>query len=202
MDIRNITKNHKKRLNKKVTDEQNPSNYLKRLLTRTLLAIILTLIGVIFYKTDTANKEIINNYLYEDSWNFMKTKNFFEDKIGRIIPVSTTNTKLVSNTSNFSENQYKIEGDLTVFSLKEDGVISTLCGGIVVFIGNKDNLGNTIIVQGNDGVDIWYSNITNSNVKLYDYLEKDTIIGESVNKKVILKFSKDGNFITYDEYLK
>lgn len=202
MDIDSITKNHKKRLNKEVTGEKTKSNYFKNLLTRTLLAIILTLAGVIFYKSDTSNKELINKYLYEDSWNFMKTKNFFEDKIGRIIPIATTHSQLVSTSSDFTKNDYKINGDLTIFSFKEDLPISTLCGGIVVFIGNKDNLGNTIIIQGNDGVDIWYSNITNSNVKLYDYLEKDTLIGESVNKNLTLKFSKDGKFISYDEYIK
>lgn len=202
MNIDDIKKSHKKRIKKETNDEKKSFNYLKRLISRTLIAIILLLIGIIFYKTDTSNKELINKYLYEDNWDFINVKNIFEDKIGKIIPVSKTNSELVMSNGDFTTNPYVFKNDLTIFSLKEDTNITTLCGGIVVFMGNKDNLGNTIIIQGNDGIDIWYSNITNSNISLYDYVDKNTIIGESVNKSITLKISKNGNFISYEEYIK
>lgn len=202
MDIDDIKKSHKKRIKKETNDEKKSFNYLKCLISRTLIAIIFLLIGIIFYKIDTSNKELINKYLYEDNWNFINVKNIFEDKIGKIIPVSKTNSELVMSNGDFTTNPYDYKNDLTIFSLKEDTNITALCGGIVVFMGNKDNLGNTIIIQGNDGIDIWYSNITKSNISLYDYVDKNTIIGESVNKSITLKISKNGNFISYEEYIK
>lgn len=202
MDIDDIKKSHKKRIKKETNDKKKSFNYLKCLISRTLIAIIFLLMGIIFYKIDTSNKELINKYLYEDNWNFINVKNIFEDKIGKIIPVSKTNSELVMSNGDFTTNPYDYKNDLTIFSLKEDTNITALCGGIVVFMGNKDNLGNTIIIQGNDGIDIWYSNITNSNISLYDYVDKNTIIGESVNKSITLKISKNGNFISYEEYIK
>ena len=42
--------------------------------------------------------------------------------------------------------------------------------GIVVFIGDIDNYGYTIIIEGIDGVDIWYANVENTSLKVYDYV--------------------------------
>ena len=80
-------------------------------------------------------------------------------------------------------------------------IIKSFMSGIVVFMGEKENLGYTIIVQGVDGTDIWYSNITNSTIKLYDYIEKNTVLGE-VNKNLFLTILKDNNYIGYEEYIK
>ena len=79
--------------------------------------------------------------------------------------------------------------------------ISLLNGGIVVFIGEKEGYGNTLILQGNDGVDYWYGDITNINVNLYDYLEKDTLIGESLDNYIYLVLQKEGTYISYEEYI-
>ena len=79
--------------------------------------------------------------------------------------------------------------------------INSLCGGIVVYIGDKEKLGNTVIIQGTDGVDYWYSNIDNLSVKLYDYIEKDTLIGTSVNDNIYLTFVKNGEYINYEEFI-
>ena len=48
--------------------------------------------------------------------------------------------------------------------------------------------GNTVIIQGVDGVDIWYGNLTNVSVKLYDYVEKDKLIGVSFEKEMVMTF--------------
>ncbi len=47
--------------------------------------------------------------------------------------------------------------------------------GIVVYIGEKENYKQTVIVQQMNGVDVWYGNIKQANVKLYDYVEKRCI---------------------------
>ena len=60
--------------------------------------------------------------------------------------------------------------------------------------------GNTVIVQSVDGADIWYGNITNVSVKLYDYVEKDKLIGEVNGDKLYLVIKKDNNFIKYEDY--
>ena len=72
--------------------------------------------------------------------------------------------------------------------------------GIVVYIGDKDTYGNTVIIQGVDGVDIWYGNLENVSVKLYDYIEKDMVIGNTLDDKLYLVMKKDDKYLTYEDY--
>lgn len=200
MDIDSINKRHKNRLNS--SDDNKKLKYFRNLLSRILVSIIIVLLCIIGIKHDSANKDLINKYIFDNTFDFIKTKKILEDNIGQFVPTPKTESKLVVSSSNLGQNKYEIIGDKTKFAVSMNTPVSTLCGGIVVFMGEKDDLGYTIIVQGNDGVDIWYSNITNSNLKLYDYVEKDTLVGESISHFVILKFSKEGKFLTYEEYIK
>ena len=67
-------------------------------------------------------------------------------------------------------------------------------------MGEKEGYGNTFIIQGVDGVDVWYGGIVDTDFKLYDYVEADTILGNTMEDYYYLAFVKDGNFITYEEY--
>ena len=67
---------------------------------------------------------------------------------------------------------------------------------------NKDNYGNSIVIQGMDEVEITYGNISNSSLKLYDYIEKGELLGEVNGNNLYLVYSKDGNNLDYEEYLK
>ena len=52
-----------------------------------------------------------------------------------------------------------------------------------------------------DGVDYWYSNITDIGVKLYDYVEDKNIIGHAKDNKLYVLFMKDNKFLDYNDYL-
>ncbi len=73
--------------------------------------------------------------------------------------------------------------------------------GIIVYLGEKDDLGMTMIVQGNDGVDIWYSNLSNTEYHLYDYVSVKDIIGEASNGELIVTIDHDGYYLNYEEYM-
>ena len=73
--------------------------------------------------------------------------------------------------------------------------------GIIVFIGEKEGYGNVVIVQRVDGVDEWYGNISNVNVKLYDYVKKGDLLGDT-SDILYLVYKKDGNVLNYEEYFK
>ena len=55
-------------------------------------------------------------------------------------------------------------------------------------------------VKQSDGIDVWYSNIGNIGVQLYDYVSKGTLVGEC-NDSLYLVFKKDGNVLDYKEYI-
>ena len=80
-------------------------------------------------------------------------------------------------------------------------MVEVLVPGIIVFDGEKDDLGNTIIVQGNDGVDVWYSCVTMKEKGLYDYVSKGDILGISNDVYVTISIYEDGKLLDYEEYI-
>ena len=79
-------------------------------------------------------------------------------------------------------------------------MVPNIENGIVVFIGKKDNYGDTIIIEGTDGIDIWYSNVKSS-LKLYDYVEKGSLVGEALSNDIYLVYKKDGKVLNYEDYI-
>ncbi len=172
-------------------------SYISNLFTRTLLSIILVLICAIYINISDECLINFHDNLFQSTLPFTTINNLYTKYFGNLLP--TYNTSPVSseiqeynNITNY-ESSYKVTLNSNTFSF--------LQSGIIVFIGEKDNLGNTLIVQGTDGVDIWYSNIDAPNLTLYDYVEKDTLIGECLNNEIILTFMKDGNYLSYENYL-
>lgn len=175
---------------------------IKRLINQTLISIIILLIGLIVIKKDPSLKDNINKKLYEDSIEFTKVKNLYDKYFGDIIPV---NNLLVQEEAVFDEKlnyskqeQYK---DGVKLYVSNNYMVPVLRDGIVVFIGEKEGYGNTIVVEQTDGIDVFYSNIKEVDVKLYDYVEQGTLLGEVKDNYMYLVFQKEGNIIDYKKYI-
>ena len=80
-------------------------------------------------------------------------------------------------------------------------MVPTIESGIVVFIGEKENLGTTVIIEQVDGIDTFYSNININNIKLYDYIEKGELLGETKGNDLYLFFQKNGEYLDYQKYI-
>lgn len=175
---------------------------VKRLINQTLISIIILLIGLIVIKKDSSLKDNINKKLYEDSIEFTKVKNLYDKYFGDIIPV---NNLLVQEEAVFDEKlnyskqeQYK---DGVKLYVSNNYMVPVLRDGIVVFIGEKEGYGNTIVVEQTDGIDVFYSDIKEVDVKLYDYVEQGTLLGEVKDNYMYLVFQKEGNIIDYKKYI-
>ena len=85
-------------------------------------------------------------------------------------------------------------------SVSDNYLVPSISDGLVVFIGEKEGYGNTVIVEGSDGVDTWYSNMSDVSVSLYQYISNGSFIG-NCSKNLYLVFKKDGNVIDYKKYI-
>ena len=56
-------------------------------------------------------------------------------------------------------------------------------------------------IQQVNGIDLWYVGLKNTNIKLYDYIEKGKLLGEVDTNEIYLFYQKEGKFIDYQEYL-
>lgn len=190
-----IKKRHKN------NQENSKVIYLKFLVTRILISVILIISICIYLKFDDKNILLVEKYLFEDSIEFTKINNWYQNNVGKIIPNLNNNSELVFSNSDILSKEYEEYKDGVKINVNMNTPVSLLIGGVVVFIGEKDNYGNTLILQGNDGIDYWYGGITNISVNLYDYLEKDTLIGETKENYLYLVMQQKGEFIKYEEIL-
>ncbi len=180
---------------KKVSSKKRINNMI---ITKILLSTIFLFASLIYIKSDEQNKLSYQDKIFTDSLSFTKINKFYEKHFGNVMPVLKKEEVVFSNKITFSKIENYLEGE--VLTIQEKSPISNINGGMVVFVGEKEGYGNTVIIQGNDSYDIWYGNLTNISVKLYDYLEKETILGETKNNKLYLVIKKDNNFIKYEKY--
>ena len=107
-------------------------------------------------------------------------------------------TMLVSSEIKKEESEKYLDG--VKYKIGENEKIYLKDSGIVTFIGKKEGYKNTIIVQQSNGFYAWYGNVKES-VKIYDYVEKGSILGESSSDTIYLYYQKDGKFIDYKKYI-
>lgn len=175
-------------------------NYFKNLLIRIMVVIILFISLAIVYKSNEKFKNYIDKYLYSDSISFTKIKKFYNKYLGGVLPkIKEDSTSLVFNEKinySFKEKYY----DGVHLKVEDSYLVPVLEEGMVVFIGYKEYYGNTVIVESLDGIYYWYGNVSNTSIKLYDYIEKNSFIGEA-SGDLYLVFSKDDKYLDYEEFI-
>ena len=190
------------RIRNKHSKKKNVTNYNCLNLSKLLLVIIFTLVTLIFLKKDTTFKEKFYKYIYEDSINFAKINEYYEKIFGSYIPFEDTTNKVTpvfnEKLTYISSNKYLDGVKLTV---ENNYLVPVLQSGLVVYMGEKEGYGNTVIVQGIDGIDIWYGNVTNISISLYDYIDKKSLLGTTKDDVLYLVYKKDGEILNYEEYL-
>lgn len=192
--------NESKFLSKKnnIVKKNKFMSFLNKIMTCFL--IFLSLFVVLKSKPNLKDK--IYNVIYNNNFSFSKIHKWYNDKFGSIIPIDnyfSKDTVAVFNDSlkYSSKTSYK---DGVKLDVGKSYLVPLLESGTVVFLGEKEGYGNTIIVQQINGVDVWYSNVTNPSVKLYDYVEKGSLLANA-DKYLYLVFQKDGEHLDYKDYI-
>lgn len=180
---------------------KSKNHFFKNIVLRVLITIMVTLILLIGFKMNNNFKKTFYHYVYEENFPFSVVKDFLQEKFG----TSLTFDKIVTDEEVFNEKlSYKDKSlyhDGVKLTVSSEYMIPSLESGIVVYIGEKENYKQVVIVQQMNGVDVWYGNIKQANVKLYDYVEKGSLIGQVDNKTLYLVFQKEGKFVDYQNYL-
>ena len=175
---------------------------IRNFISRVLVTIAIFLFGMILVKSDVSFKNKILDNVYNKQFKFVQLGEIYQKYFGNILSIDKV---LVDEKPVFQEklsylksSKYKDGVKLTV---DENYMVPILESGIVIFLGEKKGYGNTVVVEQVDGIDVYYSNVSVSNIKLYDYVEKGELLGEAQDKKLYLLFQKDGKFLDYKEYI-
>lgn len=184
-----------------IKTKKNKNNFFIKFINKILICFILIILCLIFMKTNLSFNNFINNKVLKDNISFAYLNNLYNKYFGNLLPsyeteetIDVFNETLEYNNYNIYKNGYKLE-------VNENYLVPIIESGIVVFIGNIDDYGNVIIIEGIDGVDIWYGNIKNSSVSLYDYVSKGDFLGEVQDNYLYLVFEKDQEYLKFEDYI-
>ena len=187
----------------KKINEEKLIKYLRSLILRSLTVIVLFLFLAIISKSSKKYKNIIVSNLYEKHISFTTFKKFYTKYLGGIVPLDkvSQNIEPVFNEKLEYINE-SIYHDGVKLEVSSNYLVPIIEEGLVVYIGEKENYGNVVIVEGIDGIDIWYGNMETTTIKLYDYVESGNYLGQTGGNTLYLVYEKDGIFLDYKEYLK
>lgn len=174
--------------------------YIRGFITRSLICTILFLLISIICNFSDKNLLWFKNNIYDNNINFAYFNKLYKKYIDKYLPFDLYEEQIVMKEGLVYSEKKKYENGVSL-KVGKNYNINSLTGGIIVYIGEKDKLGKTVIVQGTDGIDYWYSNIDNLSVSLYDYIEKDTLLGTSINEYIYLTFVNNGEYLNYEKFI-
>lgn len=176
---------------------------IKKLCYQILYTVIIVLIGLIVVKKNPDVRSVLKRNIYEKSFPFQKVHNIYDKYFGNLLSVKKNSDKseavfkekvVYKDLEEYKDGIYKVK-------VKSGDNISFIDSGVIIYIGNKDDLGEVIVVEQSDGVEVTYSNIINDKYKVYDYVEKGDIIGNVKEDYFYLSLEKDGKYLDYKEYI-
>lgn len=171
--------------NNKNNKDHKENNFIKNIFSKLLTIIVFTLLIVIISNNSPKFKSFIKDKVLDSTFDFSKVNKL----ISNITDIFNTKTDTMNASKIYRESEKYKDGIKYILNEEENVYLSD--SGIITFIGEKEGYNNTIIVQQSNGYYAWYGNI-NPKVKLYDYVEKGSLIGSASNEYyyVLLKDDK------------
>jgi len=187
-------------MNKRVEERLVLKPKVKRFVKRLMFSIILLLVGLIINKNNPELKSILKKNIYEKSINFTKNQKIYKKYFGKIFNKEQTTTQPVFSEKITFKNEEKYKDGVKLI-VDNNYQVPTLESGVIIYMGELDEYGKSITIEQINGVEVSYSNIETNNYKMYDYIEKGDILGNTINNELILTFQKEGKYLDYKEYI-
>lgn len=184
-------------------NKEKKGKFLKGLLSRILIVGVIVLTLMIVYKSNSSFKEKVDNIINDKGISFSKINKVYNKYLKGLLPLKKEEDTLLAEEVfdekiSYQNIDYYYDG--VSLEVSNNYLVPNINEGMVIFAGKNELYGDTVIIEDLDGIDILYGNISNTSLKLYDYVKKGEIIGEA-DKKLYLTFNKDGNYLAYENFL-
>lgn len=177
-------------------NNKNERNNKTKKIISYILNQVLTIIIFIMIILIISNYSVkFRNFLKEDVLSSSMNFSYFNNIIDKITNIFKSEITIPVNNEVKEYIKYK---DGVKYITKEGENVLLKSSGIITLIEEKEDYGNTIVVQQSDGYYAWYSNIE-PKVKLYDYVEMGSVIGVSKGEYYYVLL-KDNKPVNIDEY--
>lgn len=186
---------------------------------KILASILLFLVVAILSRNQTATFEPVKEFVVKQmdlDFKFATVSNWYEDKFGKplaLLPFTEEDQagkKTIVKDQNFSvpamgkilEN-FEKNGQGIMIETGKGAAVQSIDDGFVTFVGIKDGIGKTVVIQHPDGSQTWYGNLEEVKVNKYDHIDKRTVVGtvsastgeDKTKGKYYFAIKKDDNFI-------
>lgn len=176
-------------------------SFISKFFSKFLVCVVLLLGILIALKASPSLRENLYKYVFKNNFSFAQVNAVYEKLFGSSLPLTGTEQTALVSSAKIEYDDYSDYKDGAVLKVSENYVIPVIKSGIVVFTGEKEGYGNTVVVQQGDGIEVWYANIKEIKVSMYDYLKAGDILGEANGTKLYLVFTKEGEILDYKKYI-
>ena len=187
-------------LEKLNNNAKKPHRFM-RVINKGLSAILIGLIALIIMEYSPKFKKFMNEEVLGKNISFGFIGKLYNKYFGDVLPVDKKdNVQEVFNEQLAFSNIEKHE-DGEILTVDKNYLVPALNSGVIVFIGEKDDLGKVIVIEQEDKKTVTYGYILNTSLKLYDYIEKGSFVGEVMDTKLYLSILGDNNYLDLETYL-
>lgn len=173
--------------------DSKANNIFKKILSKLFTIVIFTMIVITLSNTSPKFKSFIVDKVLNSTIDFSFV-NKLSNKVTNVFK-TLNNTLPVVKEENNRKEKYK---DGIKYIVNKGASVNIKDSGIVTYIGNKDGYNNTVIIQQSNGYYAWYGNIKEE-VKLYDYIESGSKIGETLTNEYYYVLLKDNKPVNLNE---
>ena len=173
--------------------DSKANNIFKKILSNLFTIVIFTMIVITLSNMSPKFKSFIVDKVLNSTIDFSFV-NKLSNKVTNVFKTSNNTLPVVKEENNRKE-RYK---DGIKYIVNKGASVNIKDSGIVTYIGNKDGYNNTVIIQQSNGYYAWYGNIKEE-VKLYDYIESGSKIGETLTNEYYYVLLKDNKPVNLNE---
>ena len=173
--------------------DSKANNIFKKILSKLFTIVIFTMIVITLSNMSPKFKSFIVDKVLNSTIDFSFV-NKLSNKVTNVFKASNNTLPVVKEENNRKE-RYK---DGIKYIVNKGASVNIKDSGIVTYIGNKDGYNNTVIIQQSNGYYAWYGNIKEE-VKLYDYIESGSKIGETLTNEYYYILLKDNKPVNLNE---
>ncbi|MBV7505978.1 M23 family metallopeptidase [Bacillus sp. sid0103] len=159
---------------------------------KILSSVLLFLVVAILFRNHSAAfdpaRDVVTKTMDKD-FKFATVSNWYESKFGKPLALLPFSDKDEVGKKEVAETEFSVpamgkilenfekNGQGIMIETGKGAPVQTINDGFVMFAGVKDGLGKTVIIQHADKTETWYGNLDEIKVKLYEYVEKRTVVG-------------------------
>lgn len=173
--------------------DSKANNIFKKILSKLFTIVMFTMIVITLSNMSPKFKSFIVDKVLNSTIDFSFV-NKLSNKVTNVFKTSNNTLPVVKEENNRKE-RYK---DGIKYIVNKGASVNIKDSGIVTYIGNKDGYNNTVIIQQSNGYYAWYGNIKEE-VKLYDYIESGSKIGETLTNEYYYMLLKDNKPVNLNE---